>query len=458
MNRRGAAILAVSFVLSFLANAQNTIVPRSEFVLNFDDARFRYDDTTGYVEFYYVFFPRLISYQLRENLYRGGVVVQTIVGNKGKVDTVVYANAYLPVEIRDTSDVSLKYSFVSQAGYKLPFGEYDLRVLARDSLTPSRFDSANVSFSVMPYSTLATGSDIELCSSIKSSQKNTDLFFKNSLEVVPNPTLIYGATSHPVVLYYLELYNIDPDRVYMVKTQIVSLEGAVLKEAVKSRKYTAKNVVETGNMLATSIYSGKYHLRVVVGDTLGSEIVKKEKSFFIYNPHIKQPQFVSSSVRVSELARLSNEELAEEFRRAKYIATDEQIRSFSRISSAEGRREFLATFWANVEAGRSPAMKTILRSEYLRRVEIADERYHTLYRDGWRTDRGRVYIIYGEPDETERYPSSQNSKPYETWHYYRIENGVEFDFIDRSGFGEYVLVNSTKRGEIQDDQWQQYLQ
>jgi hypothetical protein len=79
-------------------------------------------------------------------------------------------------------------------------------------------------------------------------------------------------------------------------------------------------------------------------------------------------------------------------------------------------------------------------------------------RDGWKTDRGRVYILYGEPDEIRRYPSTQNSRPYETWLYRQLENGVEFDFIDRSGFGDYVLVNSTKRGEIQDDQWDRQLQ
>jgi len=44
------------------------------------------------------------------------------------------------------------------------------------------------------------------------------------------------------------------------------------------------------------------------------------------------------------------------------------------------------------------------------------------------------------------------------WYFYQIENGVEFYFVDRTGFNEYILVNSTKRGELRDDQWQRYLQ
>ena len=63
----------------------------------------------------------------------------------------------------------------------------------------------------------------------------------------------------------------------------------------------------------------------------------------------------------------------------------------------------------------------------------------------------------GEPDETQRFPNSGDSKPYEIWEYHQIEGGVEFDFIDLTGFNEYTLVNSTKHGEIKDESWQQSL-
>ena len=88
---------------------------------------------------------------------------------------------------------------------------------------------------------------------------------------------------------------------------------------------------------------------------------------------------------------------------------------------------------------------------------MANERYRAIGRDGWRTDRGRIYIIYGEPDEIQRFPNSSDNKPYEIWNYNQIEGGVEFIFIDLSGFSEYTLVHSTKRGEIQDPSWQQLL-
>ncbi|MEK6754765.1 MAG: GWxTD domain-containing protein, partial [Bacteroidota bacterium] len=98
------------------------------------------------------------------------------------------------------------------------------------------------------------------------------------------------------------------------------------------------------------------------------------------------------------------------------------------------------------------------RMGYLQRLNAANQRFRTMAREGWKTDRGRVLLLFADPDEIERFPSSDNSKPYEIWNYYGIENGVQFVFIDRSGFGDYILVHSTKRGELRDDAWQRFLQ
>jgi hypothetical protein len=98
------------------------------------------------------------------------------------------------------------------------------------------------------------------------------------------------------------------------------------------------------------------------------------------------------------------------------------------------------------------------RAEYLRRVAAANQNFTVLGRDGWRTDRGRIYLLYGDPDQIDRFPGETESKPYQIWRYFGIERGVEFVFIDRWGDSNYHLVHSTKRGELQDDAWQRFLQ
>jgi len=80
----------------------------------------------------------------------------------------------------------------------------------------------------------AVFSDIELCSSIqKITPDSTNLFYKNTLEVVPNPMLVYGK-SLPTVPYYAELYNAPSDR-FILKTEIVSYYGRTIASKTQQR-------------------------------------------------------------------------------------------------------------------------------------------------------------------------------------------------------------------------------
>jgi GWxTD domain-containing protein len=433
------------------------IVPSAAFVLNLDYAKFRNNDSTGYLEIYYGFYPGLMTFDLHDGRYVGVLAVSTRIRDAQSGAYYVHERSNVPVIIADTSAPSLHSTYVSQVGYALPFGEYTLQVLIVDTLAPSRRDSIELPLSFKGYPDSVTFSDIELCSNIKSSTEKRDLFYKNSLEVMPNPTLVFGATSYPMMFHYVELYNLNPELSYSVKTEIVGAGGKPVKESSKSRTYGMKNAVEAAATNVASIPSGKYLFRLTLSDESGTLLTQSNKTFYVYNPHITATRMSAASVKASELAGLTADELAKEFREGQYVATDQEIKMFSQITTAEGRREFLAKFWTEVEDGRL-GHPGIPRTVYLQRILEANKRFHAMGREGWRTDRGRVLILYAEPDEIERFPSSENSKPYEIWHYYAIENGVEFVFVERSGFGDYILVHSTKRGELQDDQWQRFLQ
>jgi hypothetical protein len=74
-------------------------------------------------------------------------------------------------------------------------------------------------------------------------------------------------------------------------------------------------------------------------------------------------------------------------------------------------------------------------------------------REGYRSDRGRVYIVYGAPDDVERHPNEVDSKPYEIWSFHNIQGGVIFVFVQRNQGGDYDLVHSTHRNELHDENW-----
>ena len=459
MNRR--IFLAIEIVLltviTLTPAAAQRIAPRGPFVLNVDYARFRYDSTKAYVEIYFGFYPRLITFEQAGEQYAGKVTVYSRLRNDQTGQLHLNSVATLPVAVADTTEEAFAHTIVSEEGYAIPFGQYTLDVLAVDSLDQARRDSISMPLLLSALDNGPAASDLELCSSIKTSTTKNSPFYKNTLEVIPNPTLVFGVTNHPVIFSYLELYNLHPDQEFEVTTSVLTGQGETVKESTRKKSYSVANAVEATTMNVVSIESGKYRYVVVVRDSAQQEIVRSEKYFYLYNPHIKPKETNPAMLKSNELAGLSADELTLEFRQARYIAKDAEINTFSELSSEDAMRDFMAKFWSEVEAGKE-GRYSITRAEYLHRVAAANQRYRAFNKPGWLTDRGRVSILYGEPDEVERYPSTEYGRPYEIWHYYHIENGVEFVFIDRSGFGEYTLVHSTKRGELRDDQWQRFLQ
>ncbi|MBF8248359.1 MAG: hypothetical protein HW374_1159, partial [Bacteroidetes bacterium] len=217
-----ALLFALSLViLSPEISHGQRLTPKTSFVLNLDYARFFYNDTTGYVEIYYAFYPRLVSYVMNDNKYSGYISLRTRIMNKATSQYLTNDRAVLPLTVLDTTDRALGNTFVTQMGYALPYGEYVLSVFARDSLDESRGDSVTLPLSIGSFTAGVHISDMELCSNIKNSDQKSDPFYKNSFETIPNPSLVFGSATNPVVFTYAEFYNLDKEATYLVKTRIV---------------------------------------------------------------------------------------------------------------------------------------------------------------------------------------------------------------------------------------------
>jgi len=122
----------------------------------------------------------------------------------------------------------------------------------------------------------------------------------------------------------------------------------------------------------------------------------------------------------------------------KYIAKPSDFKAMVEAKGEEKQRLF-NDFWKKRDP--TPGTKpNELKQEFYRRVEYANRRFtvYFLNKDGWRTDRGRIYIIYGPPSEVERIPATIDSPPREVWHYKHLDR--TFLFIDRSGMGDFELV------------------
>lgn len=119
-----------------------------------------------------------------------------------------------------------------------------------------------------------------------------------------------------------------------------------------------------------------------------------------------------------------------------YIASGEEFSKIKNAPTDELKEKYFIEFWRSKDPSPNTT-KNELMIEYYRRIATANERY-SHYIDGWKTDMGMVYIIYGEPNSIDRVPFAENSKPYEIWQYYN--DNKEFIFFDESGFGDYKLA------------------
>jgi GWxTD domain-containing protein len=137
-----------------------------------------------------------------------------------------------------------------------------------------------------------------------------------------------------------------------------------------------------------------------------------------------------------------------------YIITPEEREAFLRLATNEEREQFIEQFWLR----RDPTPDTEeneFKEEHYRRIAYANEHFASGI-PGWRTDRGRIYIMWGPADEIESHPSGgsydrppeegggeTSTYPFEKWRYRYLEgigNEVILEFVDPTMSGEYHLT------------------
>lgn len=139
-----------------------------------------------------------------------------------------------------------------------------------------------------------------------------------------------------------------------------------------------------------------------------------------------------------------------------YIITDEEKRAFKKLATNEEREKFIEDFWRKRDPDPDTEVNEYLEEHY-ERVAYANQHFASGI-PGWKTDRGRIYIVYGPPHERETHPTggsyqrpsyhgggSTTTYPFEVW-FYRylpgVGSGIEIEFVDPTGTGEYRIARS----------------
>lgn len=445
----------------FVLVLNSFVFSQEELGFDFDYAQFGYDSTSNFVEFYYSFNQQqLTPFAEDGNSYVSARLFIEI--QKNGVDTALVSRDW-SVKNPIAADGAASTSLVGVLGFLVPEGDYKMIVRGTDSQNAELKKEFKESITVI--GRIKEGfslSDIQLASNIKNENTNKNsIFYKNTLEVMPNPVTVF-TNNNPVVFYYTELYNLDKGtkEPLLLTRNLYNSRGILVEQKSKSISRNNASIVEVGILNMKSYPTDSYNFVITLFDSTKNIGLSSTKRFYMINPGVKDTinndaflaQYLGSEFGVSSL-----EELDDMFAKCKYIAAANEIDQYEKLDSLNSKREFFYNFWKKRDPDPS-TQENEFKTEYMYRIDYVMERYGSFYKKGYRTDRGRVYLLYGEPDQIDRYPNETNMKPHEIWYYNSMEGGVYFVFGDITGFSDYELLSSTKRGEIRDDNWTRRVQ
>ena len=308
----------------------------------------------------------------------------------------------------------------------LPPGRYELQVQLEDQVAEEVF-VREMPIEVRDLSGKVAISDLILI----------DHFDEETKTISPSVSGRVGTDAYGFQIFY-ELYTDRPQAVRVTRDVLQVGRGGGLTsvrsalglgtDASREVSYTAAEMtdVQAGRNQAVvripidGFKAGDYIVRVRIEDEDGDVLSETEK------------RFTAEWTGLAEHIQDIDEAIAQ----LQYIAKGKDLR---RIQSAPTKTERIARFQAFWEK-RDPTPGTERNEkmeEYYYRIASANRSYGS-QADGWKTDRGQVAVLFGEPDAVERHPYNFDAKPYEVWFYYQI--GRQFIFVDQSGFGEYDLL------------------
>jgi GWxTD domain-containing protein len=253
--------------------------------------------------------------------------------------------------------------------------------------------------------------------------------------------------------YLLKIFDLQAGEIFTAKQTIIQirhlgdLSWEVKNDTLKLR-FTVFNqpsnldsiVAEVGEAAKTiQTQRGTYHDSIAF-DVAALPIADYVLKLAVYSDLGNIDESVIE-VKVSRPFYLDDNAWSLKVDQLQYIASQSEMNTLKGTTVSE-RDSLWHEFWMN----RDPTPNTVYNEkevEYFERIAYAEAHFSN-GDQGWRSDRARVFIKYGPPDELQSFPYEIDSFPYEVWIYYK--SNLRFVFLDRYGFGRYILINPEGMG------------
>jgi len=425
-----------------------------------DHAQFRLQGNYVYLEIYYSITRKSFTFSPADDGFQAAGKIRTLLTRD--TTTMVIDSLIIRDFVKNPAEISPTQRFAEVSAIQIEAGSYVLASEFTDLTSKQTVHFAD-SLQIVPFSSDSLQlSHIELANAISPQPKCQLKFDKNGIRVVPNASRIYGSGLLPKIFFYAEAYNLAfgeaaKQSTFHLNYDILDQQGNPVKQIPGSPKPKPGNSsIINGGVNVSDLASGFYTFRITITDDFNGQVATAQKNFYIY----KVEDFVATATQPQAVAQQKDEfddmdekELNRQFDMVRYIASKDDKIIFKRLD-VNGKRNFMKNFWRE----KDPDPKTTINEAkvtYYQLLDYANKNFSVGQKPGWKTDRARVLLIYGQPDEVERQPSSPGNKAYQIWYYYNLEGGVQFVFVDIRSVRDFELVHSTHRSEVHDTEWRQ---
>lgn len=415
-------------------------------------------DSFAYVEIYFSLYRHQLGFigsEQYDSRYAGVMVSARVYDQAG--DEIDSASTYFLSRVKNETEQNLPgIRLFDLIPLRLPSGYYRVEVSAIDDVTKGT-GQTTLMVTVPEYSPdkLAL-SDIELAYEISDADDDSSTAFnqrlvKEGLLVVPNPTGVFHHGVDTVLHVYSELYGltglVPADDIFTVHYTVKDSNANVVHDyGVTTYEIPGASAVLTEALDIRMLPPGTYNLLLEAARPGDGQQTLAARRFAVLRP--------------SDLAATVNPDDVELMVNIAYYHLSEAEKIQVGKLTPEGKANLVRQFWRDQDDEPSDPQNPVY-DEAVRRFQYANENFsgEAGRRDGWRTDRGRVYITYGRPDEQDEVVMSGRSFPYIKWTYHQLEGGAIFIFVNDfvAGVSEYRLVHSTHPHEKYDPRWESIL-
>jgi len=448
------------FVLGlFISNLQASVTAY------FNYGVFNIPTGSPFIETYLTIIGNSIRHKAINGGLQGSVNIKVLITKGGELYTGDNYNLLGPV---DKDSLSLS-SFIDNHRYALPNGVYGIEITLTDNNDPLKKPFTYKENVVINYSkSEISGSSIQALESYAKTVNQSSIS-KSGYDLIPYNVNYYPEKQNKL-LFYMETYGTDTvlgkGQSFIYEYHVERKEDMFKPTGLSGfkKQSTAKVNPLLAQLDISNLETGNYYLVIQVKDKT-NKIQLEKKWFFQRKNNIEKPIGYKEQRSVYEFfGNYSNADTLKMFVECLWpisttVERDWQI-NVGLKKDPELMKKYIVDYWEKRAGDSLDPLQMWLA--YYDNVKIVNKLFKCGKQKGYYTDRGRMYLQYGKPDQRVMQPNEPYSYPYEIWQYYRVYDNSNKQFytnkrcvfVNKSIADDcYTMVHSEIRGEIYNERW-----